>query len=369
MILPVIKPIFRIAALIISIVIWGLTIFSAYGGRFNPDFFTLPAVMVLLLPYFATASLLITIAWLATRHWLIAALGVLAILASWSPISSAAPLSSSKNPTPGAKSFTVMTYNLIHGRDQQHPDNQKGNPAFEYIINSDADIVCVQELISVNNSEIPNFTPSLQDSLHKAYPYQAGDPSLDMKVFSKYPIIYEKGYSYINGNFDPRRYTFYKVKIDDRTLTLINVHLMSYVLSDQERQVISGFKSLSGARQSVGELKGSIYSKLDFAFKKRKEDARILRETIDHMKGPMVICGDFNDVPESYAWRLLKGDDLKDAYAETGFGPMITYNAHAFWFHLDQILYRGPLRALWVKKGTLKASDHYPLTAEFEFTD
>lgn len=85
------------------------------------------------------------------------------------------------------------------------------------------------------------------------------------------------------------------------------------------------------------------------------------------MKGPMIICGDFNDVPESYAYRLLKGNDLKDAYVETGFGPMITYNAHAFWFHLDQIFYRGALRPLSVRKGKTKLSDHYPLFAEFEF--
>lgn len=46
---------------------------------------------------------------------------------------------------------------------------------------------------------------------------------------------------------------------------------------------------------------------------------------------------------------------------------MITYNAHYFWFHLDQIFYRGGLRALSVKKIKTKVSDHYPLMAEFEF--
>lgn len=46
---------------------------------------------------------------------------------------------------------------------------------------------------------------------------------------------------------------------------------------------------------------------------------------------------------------------------------MITYNKHLFWFHIDQILYRGAIRPLSVKKGSLKSSDHYPLTAEFEF--
>ena len=61
------------------------------------------------------------------------------------------------------------------------------------------------------------------------------------------------------------------------------------------------------------------------------------------------------------------GKDFEDAYAQTGFGPMITYNKHLFWFHIDQILYRGAIRPLG-EKARLKSSDHYPPpTAEFEF--
>ena len=39
-----------------------------------------------------------------------------------------------------------------------------------------------------------------------------------------------------------------------------------------------------------------------------------------------------------------------------------------FYFHIDQILYKGDLKALSVRKGKIKTSDHYPLLSEFEFT-
>ena len=61
-------------------------------------------------------------------------------------------------------------------------------------------------------------------------------------------------------------------------------------------------------------------------------------------------------------------DDLNDAYSETNFGPTFTYNKHLFLFHIDQILYKGDLKALKVERGSIDTSDHYPLLAEFELT-
>lgn len=368
MFLPLVKPILRLAALIASIIVYAVTILAAYGGRIDPDWLTLPSVLTLALPYFAIASLLITIAWFACGRIFAGALGVLAIIASWGPVSTACPLSGSKKPTPGAQTFTLMTYNIIHGWDLENK-SPTGNRTMEYIINSGVDIVCIQELRKLDSIEVPNFTPELEARLRKAYPFIVGDPSLDMKVFSKYPVVFEKGYNYIDGSFDPKRYTFYKVNINGHKLTLIDVHLMSFMLSAADCEAITDIGSVKGVKKSINVLRGEVHDKLKRGFKKRKNDSRILRETIDRMKGPMIICGDFNDVPESYAYRLLKGDDLKDAYVETGFGPLVTYNKHAFWFHLDQILYRGDLKALSVKKGKLKSSDHYPLIAEFEFTE
>lgn len=370
MILPIIKPIFKIAMFIASLILYGLTILAAYGGRFNPDIFTFPGILTLALPYFAITTLVVTIAWFATRNLIGGAMGVLAIIASWSPISSAVPLAGSKDADEGAKTFSVMTYNLIHGIDQQDTTNRNinGIPAFEYILNSGADIVAVQELIHINDQEIPGFTPQLRDSLKKVYPYWGGDEHVDMKVFSKFPIKFEKQFNRFTDDVHDQRHSIYTLNVDGRKLTLVNVHLRSFNFNRHERDVITGMTSVHGAKESMKEMKTSMRDKMRVSFQDRKHDAQVLREIIDNIQGPLILCGDFNDVPESYAWRLLKGDDLNDAYCETGFGPLVTYNQHMFWFHLDQIFYRGNLKALSVKKGKLKASDHYPLIAEFEFT-
>ena len=117
------------------------------------------------------------------------------------------------------------------------------------------------------------------------------------------------------------------------------------------------------------EFKGSIRQKMRKAFRHRAEDAEALRECIDEIPRdvPLIVCGDFNDVPASWCYNMIRGDDLRDAYEETNFGPAITYNLHAFYFHIDQMLYRGPLVALDLTVNKINTSDHYPLIGEFQF--
>lgn len=362
------RPLVRIPLLILSVILYGVTVLSAYGGRFNPDFFTLPATLTLLMPGLAIATVLVAAGWFLIRGYIGGTLGVLAVIASWGPVSTAIPFGSEKKATPGAETFTLLTWNMIHGWDQQGKSVPQGNRAIQYILDTDADIVAVEELEKMlDPAEIHGMTDAQKRAMEEKYPYRAG--LHDMKVFSKFPMRMEQGYNYIDGPYDRRRYSFYKIGIHGRTLTLVAMHLQSFMLSDNERDVVKDMGSVEGMKKSFGMLRTDIKEKLHRGFKKRKQDVDILRRTIDRMKGPLIICGDFNDVPESYAYRLLKGTDMRDAYVETGFGPLVTYNRHAFWVHLDQVLYRGPLEALSVRKGRLRASDHYPLLCTFEFTD
>ena len=68
-------------------------------------------------------------------------------------------------------------------------------------------------------------------------------------------------------------------------------------------------------------------------------------------------------MPLSYTWRLFNSSGFRDAYVDAGNGPMYTFNAFHMLFHIDQILYRGDMRAVSVEKGRLKASDHHPVSA------
>lgn len=367
MYIPLIKHVLKILAKGASLILYAALIVSAYGGRIDPEWGALPASMTLILPYLVWATLAVSALWLISGKIFMGVGGALVLLICWGPATTASPLGHSKKPDNPAQTFRIMTYNMIHGIDMENKDSAS-NRTIQYILDSDCDLVCLQELKQIDDKEIPLLTEAQKDSLKKKYPYQLGDPALDTKLLSKYPATFEKGSKFIDGPYDTERYTFYNVNIKGHKLTIVNLHLRSFMLTTKERDVITEIKSIEGLKTSYREVKGDIRQKLKQGFVKRKQDALILRKAIDGIRGPLIVCGDFNDVPESYAYRLIKGDDLKDAYVETNFGPMITYNQHAMWFHIDQILYRGALRALSVRKGSIKASDHYPLIAEFEFT-
>lgn len=354
---------------IVSIVIFLLTILSAYGGKCNPEYLTVPAILCLALPYFATATIILIIFWLLTKRIFFTALGVLTIVACMGPLSQAMPLSFSKKAEPGQSTFKIISWNVLHTEDLRNPDSET-NRAVEFMIKSDADVICLAELDNFKPSEFKNASPELIDSLMRKYPFRAGLSSTDIKVLSKYPVD-RAGHSLVSEN-GHHRFDFFKVNFPGgKILNVGMVHLYSYDLSEEERNVVKDMKTVDGAKASVKEFKGTILSKLRNAFRQRAANARDLRDAIDQIRpsSPLIVCGDFNDVPASWTYNLVRGEDMRDAYAETNHGFTWTYNLHAFYFHIDQMLYRGPLEALSLKVDKINTSDHYPLVGEFAFTD
>lgn len=367
--LKIISPFFFLAMRIISIVIYLATIIAAFGGSVNPDYLAFPSVMCLAFPYLAIVSILLIIFWAACRKIFFCALGIGTIILCLTPLSTAFPLGSSRNPEGNGQIFKIISWNILHGQDIRKAD-ATGNRAIEYMIDSEADIICLTELRWYHDSEIHNFTPQLRDSLFAAYPYRAGLNTTDIKILSKYPVERLDKISFDDiGNC---RFDFFKIFFpEEKFLVVAMVHLYSYGLSEEERKVVTDINSVETAKSSMNELKGSIRKKMGNAFQHRAEDATKLREEIDDIAPdvPLIVCGDFNDVPASWTYNIVRGDDLHDAYVETNFGPAITYNLHAFYFHIDQMFYRGPLNALDVVVGKINTSDHYPLIGTFQFAD
>ncbi|MDE6794156.1 MAG: hypothetical protein K2J63_02495, partial [Muribaculaceae bacterium] len=206
--LPVITPMFRMAMRIVSIVVWLLTIISAYGGKVNPDFLTIPAVLCLALPWLAILSGLLIIYWVCSQRFIFSALGVLTIVACSGPLALAFPLNTSKAPTPGKQTFKIISWNVLHTDDIRKSD-YPGNRAVEYMIESGADIICMAELNNFSSAELKKATPTQIDSLIRIYPFRAGLSSTDIKIMSKYPVD-RTGLSYVSQT-GHHRFDFFKV--------------------------------------------------------------------------------------------------------------------------------------------------------------
>lgn len=364
----IISPFFYLAMRIVSLVVYLATILAAFGGRINPDYITFPSLLCLAFPYLAILSIILIVFWALSRKIIFCALGIATVVICLTPLSVAFPLGNSRMANKGDNTFKIMSWNVLHTNDIREPDNP-GNRAIEYMINSDADIICLVEMNDFSKNEIHNYSQSQMDSLFKVYPYKSGLNSTAMKILSRYPVerLGKMGFDH-NGYC---RFDCYKVTFpNNHELVVALAHLFSYGLSEEERQVVTEINSMESAKSSMKEFKGPIRNKLRNAFRLRAEDAKRLREELDDISKdiPLIVCGDFNDVPTSWTYNIIRGDDLRDAYTETNFGPGITYNLHAFYFHIDQMLYRGPLEALDLDIGKINSSDHYPLIGTFEFT-
>lgn len=375
--------ILRLALKVLTIVLYIATLLSAYGGYFDPVWWTLPAIGVLFFPYFAMGTLMAAAAWIICRRFVIGCVGVGVLLACGPTFPEAMPFRFGNKPTVAENTFKMVTYNCLHMVDTQNPDSMalrynlklpEGkkselpygfNRSLHFLIHCGADFICLQELNKFGPPEIPDRYRSQIDSLLKEYPYYTDDAFREIEFISKIPfrqIEVNLGLEIKYGSCSA-----YEMRVDGRKLTVIAVHLPSYRLSEDERRILTEITNRNGMKNSIKEFEGSVYEKMRIAFAERAKVSEAIADFADKTEGNVIICGDFNDVPGSWSYRNFTKRGFEDAYAQTGFGHMITYNEHLMWFHIDQILYKGELVPLYVRKERLNTSDHYPLVAEFEF--
>ena len=143
-------------------------------------------------------------------------------------------------------------------------------------------------------------------------------------------------------------------------MTLVNNHLESFKLTTEDKSHYSAFlKNISP--ENFDEVKASIPQKLGNAFRLRASQAEVIAEEIKKVDTEyIIVCGDFNDTPISYAHRIIKGD-LIDSHAESGRGPGITYNENYFWFRIDNIFHSANMKSINCTVDKVRYSDHYPL--------
>lgn len=356
------KKVLTVTAKVVCIFLFAFTLLSAYGGYFNPERWTVPAIGVLFFPYFAIATLLVSATLLICRKYFFGCIGIGVLMACGPTFFTALPFRFGNEPIDKEKTFKMVTFNCLHLQDSK---NQKPgtNRSLAFLIKSGADFICLQELYALKGAEIKPYMQAQIDTLNKLYPYQSAD-NREVEFISKYP------FEPLTVRFPDMKYGSvgaYRLDIDGEQLTVVNVHLPSYLLSNAERRIITEAHTKEGVKKSIKEMEGTVYHKMKNAFRTRAKVSKAVAEYAESLPGNVIVCGDFNDVPGSWTYRNFTKRGFEDAYAQTGFGHIITYNQHLMFFHIDQILYRGELQPLNVTKERVKASDHYPLIAEFEF--
>lgn len=344
--------------MIATLVIYIITALSCFGGLIPPEITPLGCVLTIGMPVMLTISAIITVAWFCFGHWIIASVGVVMFLACASPIKMWFPMGHEEQPTPGAATFTLLTWNILHGDDLQKTDYD-GSRTMETILRLDPDIVCLQEMQGFSAEKMRKLSQASADSILARYPYQLGlGTTYDICILSKYPLrhIY---FGSVN-KFTLAEYC--TVKLPGGVIALANVHLPSFGLDEDEKNIFS----TEGTLDNKEDISHHVFNKLKRAFPVRAEAARKVTRGFEGLAMPVVVVGDFNDVPASWTYRMFLKAGFKDAYCATNFFPTYTFYPHLFYFHLDQVLYRGNIRPLSVERINVRTSDHLGLLSTFE---
>jgi endonuclease/exonuclease/phosphatase family metal-dependent hydrolase len=139
-----------------------------------------------------------------------------------------------------ANCVKILTYNVMRFDVLKKHTRKQPNPIIQYILDQDADIVCIQEygVSAKSNSQYLSHGDIL--TIFKSYPYIYVEPFkpsgrekiYGSAIFSKYPILKTKKIPYdseYNGSFVA------ELDIQGKKVTLINNHLESNKLSSDER--------------------------------------------------------------------------------------------------------------------------------------
>jgi endonuclease/exonuclease/phosphatase family metal-dependent hydrolase len=358
--------------IITNIVLAILFLLGCYGGHLNPLHFWPLGFLTLAAFYLFIGLLIFIVFWLFAKPWYIL---ISAITILW-----ASPALIQILPLGFGSSFTqqkqdnalrVMTWNVEHFNILEHKTHPEYKQRMLQLIKDYApDIACFQEL--VGSDSVPraiNYIPDIMQELaFKDYIYSF-NKKLDFDVhhhfgiaiFSKYPIINKKTVSFYpydyNGTFQ-----YADIVKGADTVRVFNLHLQSLKFSADNLRYIDNplIKDENDLRKSK-----NLVIKFKKGFLKRREQADRIKAEIDISPYPVIVCGDFNDVPNSYAYNTI-GEGLQNVFVEKGSGLGRTYSGISPTLRIDNIFAAEQFTIQQYTRVAKKMSDHFPLITDLE---
>ncbi len=240
----------------------------------------------------------------------------------------------------------------------------------DFIEEQDADVVCLQEFYNTRRGQDTNLV-YIRNQLHYPYYYFSRDYTRPdgmyeggVVIFSRYPFTDSlmMRYNQVDGVRATESLIAADLKIDKDTVRIFTTHLQSVLFRTKDFHDLEIIKNVD---DSILQASRSIAKKLSIAFRQRGDQAEQVRAQLDKSPYPAIICGDFNDVPNSYTYFTIRGG-WQDAYITKGFGIGRTYVHISPTLRIDYILADPRLPVLQCRKFSIPYSDHNPVLADLQ---
>lgn len=359
--------------IVVNVIAAILFLLGCYGYLFNPKYFWPLGFLTLTAFYFLLILVAFIFFWLFVKPRR-ALISVIAILLAFKPVCNIIPFrfSGSFTKQKQANALRIMTWNVAQFNvmeDKNHPEIK--SRMIDVINQNEPDIACFQEMVAEDSTvkDHGHMDGFLQQLNFKNYFYSYnskedfwGYAHFGIIIFSKYPIINKQTISFYPNDYNSIFQYVDVVKGAD-TIRVFNVHLQSLRFSKNNLKYIDK-PSVENENAAIKESK-SIISKFKKGFLKRQVQADRIRDEIDKSPYPVIVTGDFNDVPNSYAYHTI-GGNMNNAFVEKGSGLGRTFSGISPVLRIDNIFVDKKMDVLQFNLLKKKLSDHFPIIADVE---
>jgi endonuclease/exonuclease/phosphatase family metal-dependent hydrolase len=349
--------------MILSLLISDIAPYISPTQSLMPAFFGLAFLPLLVI------NLLFGLFWLIMRpqYLVFAGIGILLSIPNISRHFQLFNAPNSDSPEFLVLSFNVRLFDLYNWSNNKQTRDQ----ILDYIKSTEADIICLQEYFRSDDLRYFNTMDPLVEiqkakNIHEHFTalMHGGTHKFGIVTISSFPIVNRGRVPLDTSGHNIAIYTDLKIKND--TIRVFNIHLASIHISGLEKDINDHLDQNEQKKQWT-DLK-TLIRKLASGFKKRSLQADAISEYIAHSPYPVIVCGDLNDTPGSYAYQRLN-NSLQDAFRESGGGLGSTYIGFFPSLRIDYMLFSPGIENAFFQTENIKLSDHKPLIGGFRLSE
>jgi len=268
---------------------------------------------------------------------------------------------------PKPNHFKLLSWNVHAMGTFDHPNEiEQAKGIMNLIQEESPEILCLPEFATDADTSKWVFIPKImnENGYHSYYFKEDNDFGPQIRIgtllLSKFPVLDYKIHQL-------SKYIFMSpldVELPtERRLSVFVVHLRSFMLSDNDKALIEEVKA-----NNKKDIPTSFLSKLNLAYIARADEAEKVASILEKIKNPLIVCGDFNDLPFSYTYTTIR-NDMGDAFSTRGLGLGRTYNQIFPTLRIDHVFYdESLLTPVAFKTIKNKFSDHNPVIVNFEYS-
>jgi len=355
-------------ALIIHIIITIAFLLACLAPYLNPKDWWFISFLGLIFPFLLLIIIFFLFFWIMIR-FRFAIISLVALIIGWKSISVFfafnRPHKFSYKKDPGT--IRIATWNVARFIELKQ-NNNKGSQTrlkmMDLLKQQDADVLCLEEFFHSDN---PEYYPNLEyvrKNLNYPYYYFSADNDGFLHyygtiIFSRFPII-DSGLVRYPLPTLPEALVYADIKFNSDTFRVYATHLQSLQFKTADYDKINQIKNPD---DRIIDNSKTILSKMKRGIIYRSIHADIVKQITGDSPYPFLLCGDFNDTPNSYTYFTIRSG-LQDAFLAKGFGIGRTFFALSPTLRIDYIFATGHFSILQYNRLLKNYSDHYMILAD-----